>query len=206
MSVITLCRMIKSAPTTGPHMHASVTHADRIEQYARRHPHFINTTSHEHGGFTPLIFAVVYERLEAATVLLDCGADVNMACAHGIIQLPPLYFALGQTRDEFTRFLLARGADLALVPPHVIPINLALAHSYWLDKARHRPMLPAATVEHMRAMHLSRLSEVFMSVVGQDLAITSIEHAITSFRAREITKVDNTQHTTAQRPHSRTVA
>lgn len=54
-------------------------------------------------GWTPLFSAVVVSNQEAASLLLDAGADVNASCKNGSIAL---HFA----KDDMARLLLERGA------------------------------------------------------------------------------------------------
>lgn len=61
------------------------------------------------GGMTPLLYAARDGRIEIARVLLDAGADVNLADANGIT---PLIGAITNNHPEAARFLIDRGADI----------------------------------------------------------------------------------------------
>ena len=69
------------------------------------------TRSRFNGTDTPLIAACRRLRLEAALVLLERGADVNMAGSDGGT---PLYLACRIHRVNLVRLLIAHGADVHL--------------------------------------------------------------------------------------------
>jgi ankyrin repeat protein len=58
---------------------------------------------------TPLLYAARDGRIDIARVLLDAGADVNLADANGIT---PLIGAITNNHPEAARFLIDRGADI----------------------------------------------------------------------------------------------
>jgi ankyrin repeat protein len=61
------------------------------------------------GGLSPLQYAARDGRLEAAKILLDNGADINLVEANGIT---PLITAIVNNRVEMARLLIDRGADI----------------------------------------------------------------------------------------------
>jgi uncharacterized protein len=60
------------------------------------------------GGMTALLFAAREGRLEAARLLIDAGADVNVSDANGI---GPLLMAISNRHTPVAALLLARGAN-----------------------------------------------------------------------------------------------
>jgi ankyrin repeat protein len=61
------------------------------------------------GGMTPLLYAARDGRIDIARILLDAGADVNLADANGIT---PLISAITNNHPDTARFLIDRGADI----------------------------------------------------------------------------------------------
>jgi ankyrin repeat protein len=69
-----------------------------------------------HGtGWTPLVNACAFGRVDAARVLLDAGADVNGAAADG---RTPLHFSAELGDLELISLLLERGADASVRDHH----------------------------------------------------------------------------------------
>ena len=64
-------------------------------------------------GVTPLVFAVVQHRLEAAYELLDAGADPNAATPGSLVT--PLHRAADKGAADFVRLLLEKKADPSAV-------------------------------------------------------------------------------------------
>src|SRR6185436_9110406 len=60
------------------------------------------------GGMTPLLFAARDGCLDAARLLVEAGADVNLADPNGIT---PLVMAITNGQPAVARLLLDRGAD-----------------------------------------------------------------------------------------------
>jgi ankyrin repeat protein len=61
------------------------------------------------GSMTPLLYAARDGRLEAASLLLDAGADINLADGNGIT---PLINAITNNHADVARLLIDRGADI----------------------------------------------------------------------------------------------
>jgi ankyrin len=61
------------------------------------------------GGLSPLLYAARDGRVDAARLLLDAGADVNLADPNAIT---PLISAIVNNRVEVARLLVERGADI----------------------------------------------------------------------------------------------
>jgi uncharacterized protein len=61
------------------------------------------------GGFTPLIFAAQYNAIDAARVLLEHGADINLPDPDGIT---PLMMAILNGNYDFANVLVQQGADV----------------------------------------------------------------------------------------------
>ena len=82
--------------------------AERIREILQRDASAVNTPNTD--GWTPLHLAAFYGRREAATVLLDHGADVAAASTNGMAnQL--LHAAAAGRHLSLVELLLAHGAD-----------------------------------------------------------------------------------------------
>lgn len=62
------------------------------------------------GGYTPLCTAASCGNVEAARILLDKGADINLAS--GPQENAPLHFAVSQRPSDLTILLIERGANM----------------------------------------------------------------------------------------------
>jgi uncharacterized protein len=67
--------------------------------------------SYAYDGWTPLHLAAFFGRLDAATRLLDAGADVN-AVSHNSLHNTPLHAATAGGHGDVALRLLDRGADV----------------------------------------------------------------------------------------------
>jgi ankyrin repeat protein len=61
------------------------------------------------GGLTPLMFAARTGCIECAELLLDAGADINLADPYGVT---PLLVAALNLQNDFAAYLVEKGADL----------------------------------------------------------------------------------------------
>lgn len=113
-------------------------------------------------GATLLHVAAEYQNLEAATLLLDRGADVNARATlddDGVGGQTPIFHSATQFADNglpVTRLLVDRGADLtvrAKVPGHYerpgeIVECTALGYALHLEEVTHKPKTIAFLREH----------------------------------------------------------
>jgi ankyrin repeat protein len=83
---------------------------ERLEQLLRDDPGLVAAFSAD--GFTALHLAVFGRRADAARLLLDRGADVNVRSTGPIARVPPLGTAAFVGSVALARLLLARGADV----------------------------------------------------------------------------------------------
>ena len=60
------------------------------------------------GGLTPLMFAARTGCIECAELLLDAGADINLADPYGVT---PLIVATLNLQNDFAAYLVEKGAD-----------------------------------------------------------------------------------------------
>jgi uncharacterized protein len=94
---------------------AALGRADRLGELLAEDPTQANAYGDD--GFQPLTLACFYGHLEAATVLLDAGADPNTLGRNPYIQTNALHAAVAsenkgpEVRYELAELLLGRGAD-----------------------------------------------------------------------------------------------
>ncbi|HUH14617.1 MAG TPA: ankyrin repeat domain-containing protein [Gaiellaceae bacterium] len=62
-------------------------------------------------GFTPLHLASYFGQEDAARLLVERGADVNLAARHATIHVTPLHSAVAGAHAGIVRLLLEHGAD-----------------------------------------------------------------------------------------------
>ena len=62
------------------------------------------------GGLTPLMFAARTGCIECAELLLDAGADIDLADPYGVT---PLIVAALNLQNDFAAYLVEKGADIA---------------------------------------------------------------------------------------------
>jgi ankyrin repeat protein len=69
-------------------------------------------------GFTPLTLAAFFKRPDAARLLVEHGADVNLRARHEQIQVQPIHSAAANGGSvEIVRLLLDAGADVDAEQP-----------------------------------------------------------------------------------------
>ena len=88
---------------------AGTGQTERLKQLITADPSLIN--SHSHDGFTPLGLAVFFGQPEAVKILLERGADVNLASRESM-KVTPLASASAARQLEIARMLIEHGADV----------------------------------------------------------------------------------------------
>ena len=88
---------------------AATGRTERLQQLIAADPSLVN--SHASDGFTPLGLAVFFGQPRAVHVLLDAGADVNLA-SRDSMKVTPLASASAARQLEIARTLIEHGADV----------------------------------------------------------------------------------------------
>ena len=88
---------------------AATGQTERVRELIAADPSLIN--SHSVDGFTPLGFAVFFAHPETVDVLLDAGADVNLASKESM-KVAPLASASASGQYEIAKKLIAHGANV----------------------------------------------------------------------------------------------
>jgi ankyrin repeat protein len=88
---------------------ATFGYLDRLRERLEEDPSRIRTLSPD--GYTALHFAAFFAKPEAARILLDAGAPVDVA-ADNEMRVQPLHSAAAGHQPEICRMLLAAGADV----------------------------------------------------------------------------------------------
>jgi len=88
---------------------AATGQTERLQQLIAADPSLVN--SHASDGFTPLGLAVFFGQPRAVHVLLDAGADVNLA-SRDSMKVTPLASASAARQLEIARTLIEHGADV----------------------------------------------------------------------------------------------
>lgn len=89
---------------------AAFGRVERLERLLRDDPSL--ATAFADDGFTALHLAVFGGRRDAADVLIEHGADVNVRSRGAVARVPPLGTAAFVGSVELARLLLDRGADV----------------------------------------------------------------------------------------------
>lgn len=88
---------------------AATGQSERLRDLIAADPSLVN--SHAPDGFTPLGLAVFFGRPETVSVLLEAGADVNLASRESM-KVTPLASASAAGQLEIARALIAHGANV----------------------------------------------------------------------------------------------
>jgi ankyrin repeat protein len=92
-----------------------------------------NELVHSQGGMTPLLFAARQGYADAATALLDAGADVNQPNAGD--KTPPLLEAVVNGNFDVAKILLDRGADPNLAALNGVAPLYATLNVVWAPRS-----------------------------------------------------------------------
>jgi ankyrin repeat protein len=88
---------------------AALGRLDRVQDLLAQNPNLVHSYSAD--GWTPLHLAAHFGRCDAATLLLDAGADVS-TCSANSMQNQPLHAALAGRSREVAALLLDAGAEV----------------------------------------------------------------------------------------------
>ena len=104
----------------------SVGYADRLVDDLAADPSLATAFSAD--GFTALHFAAFFGKPEAARILIDAGAEVNVYSTNEL-HVHPLHSAAAGRHHEVCRVLLAAGADVNATQRHqYTPLHAAAQH------------------------------------------------------------------------------
>ncbi|MFN7925849.1 MAG: ankyrin repeat domain-containing protein [Bryobacteraceae bacterium] len=67
--------------------------------------------SHAEDGFTPLALACFFGQVEVARLLINSGANINLAAAN-VMKVAPIHAAVAARATEIVRMLVENGADV----------------------------------------------------------------------------------------------
>jgi ankyrin repeat protein len=88
---------------------AAVGRARGLEELLDADPELVRAWSPD--GFTPLHLASFFGQEDAARLLVERGADVNLVARHATIHVTPLHSAAAGAHAGVVRLLLEHGAD-----------------------------------------------------------------------------------------------
>jgi uncharacterized protein len=110
-----------AAPTRGPDI-AGVTRQFRFNELVAAQ-----------GGLTPLLFAARQGHIDAATALIDAGADVNEPSKGD--KTPPLLMAIINGHFDLAKVLIDRGADVKTASSNGVTPLYATLNVQWAPKS-----------------------------------------------------------------------
>ena len=104
------------------------------------------------GGLTPLMFSARTGCVECAELLLDAGADINLADPYGVT---PLVVATLNLQNDFAAFLVGKGADINQWDLYGrTPLYVAIDMMDY-PPPRGPPKLPGGTEDPMTGLELA---------------------------------------------------
>ena len=98
--------MVKLLLANGAEVNARST----VRQWSRKVSSEPRPKELAQGGLTPLMFAARTGCIECAELLLDAGADIDLADPYGVT---PLIVAALNLQNDFAAYLVEKGADIA---------------------------------------------------------------------------------------------
>ena len=101
--------LVQRGATLGIFEAAAVGAVDRIVELLKAEPGLVNEFTLD--GYTPLGYAAFFGQPEAAQVLLQYGAQVNVA-SHNAMKVMPLHSAAAGHNMAVVRLLVEHGADV----------------------------------------------------------------------------------------------
>ncbi len=106
------------------------------------------------GGLTPLLFAARQGHIDAATALLDAGADVNQVSPGD--KTSPLLMAIINGHFDLANLMIERGADVKLASDNGATPLYAVLNVQWAPKALY-PQPRAYTQQKMSHLDLMKV-------------------------------------------------
>ncbi|UWX54404.1 ankyrin repeat domain-containing protein [Maribacter litopenaei] len=99
--------------------------ASEVQNYLEQHPdNLIN--EHSKDGFSPLALAAFFNKMEIATLLLQYGADPNLAATNAS-KVNALHAAVAKENYELCQTLIEKGANVNLAQmQNVTPLHSAV--------------------------------------------------------------------------------
>ena len=88
---------------------AAVGRTRGLEELLDGEPELVTSWSPD--GFTALHLAAFFGQEEAAKILLERGAEVNLVARHATLHVTPLHSAAAGSHSEIVKLLLEHGAD-----------------------------------------------------------------------------------------------
>lgn len=137
----------------------------------------------EKNGYTPLVYAVIADRIKAVDLLLDNGADVDFPTDKGVTALEAAIRSKYWEGSDMVRHLLSRGASTESVREKLPTLNLTGVMKYWIQRAEARPKMTPEKQQRLKSVGCQRLPELEMSVIGQQPAIALLCKLVQSFMA-----------------------
>lgn len=139
---------------------------------------------------TSVTAAVRANRPDVVQLLALREADLNQAMRNHPKGSPLILSLISHTEDGMFRTLIAHGADVklldqVLVQQNITPEDLSISHAYWLLRARSQPTCSREKLRIYSQLHLRRMPEIFLSLVGQQTACVSVERALLTHRITE---------------------
>ena len=189
-----LVQWFQRQPRPPRNLRAVLELADHIVQYRLQRSHVTDALAVEVSldDFIPtgqglrslLSFAVAFDNIPAARLLIEMGADVNLLMPDG---KTALWVAILNDRfdgSEMVRVLLEEGANPSFLFQNELPLSKgrSISMRYWLRRALEMNAPPEDLQRALKLQRLDKIPRIRLCAIGQNYAMDQIRRKLMSHR------------------------